>query len=557
MANDHLLGFSGSDWIELLLVAFFAVLFWRPWIENIIAKLASKTTLCMATLAIAPIALRLALLYRHPAPVPDVYDEFSHLLVADTLRHWRLANPPHPFSRFFETFFVLQQPTYSSIYPLGQGVSLVIGWAIFGHPWAGVLLSTAALCSLSYWMLRGWTTPGWALAGGILTIFEFGPLSAWMNSYWGGSFAAAGGCLVFGALPRLRTNPDRRNAVLLGFGFAINLLTRPYESVFLAVAVVSFLMVWRPKHRIRLAAIAVIAAVPALALVLLQNKHVTGEWTELPYTLSQYQYGVPAALTFQRDPVTHRQLTAQQELEYKSQIAFRGGKRETLTSFLLRLEYRVRYYRFFFLAPLYIALLFFLTSLKDRRFVWMAGTVLLFALGTNCFPAFQVHYLAPIVSLFILTSVVGLQQLGKLSSEAPRLLLALCAAHFIFWYTLHAFEPRSFTAEPLSYETWNSIHRPSSERRRIVADELARIPGRLLVFVTYWPNHVFQDEWVYNSADIDASRIVWARDLGKEENAKLRSYYPDRAVLRLEPDASPPRLTHYDDASDAQSTTAH
>jgi hypothetical protein len=71
------------------------------------------------------------------------------------------------------------------------------------------------------------------------------------------------------------------------------------------------------------------------------------------------------------------------------------------------------------------------------------------------------------------------------------------------------------------------------------------MPGKLLLFVRYWPQHIFQDEWVYNAADIDHSRIVWARDLGAAEDEKLRRYYPDRAAWLLEPDAAPPKLTPY------------
>jgi hypothetical protein len=47
------------------------------------------------------------------------------------------------------------------------------------------------------------------------------------------------------------------------------------------------------------------------------------------------------------------------------------------------------------------------------------------------------------------------------------------------------------------------------------------------------------------SADIDGSRLVWARDLGAEENEKLKAYYPDRTVLLLDPDFRPPRLRPY------------
>jgi hypothetical protein len=55
-----------------------------------------------------------------------------------------------------------------------------------------------------------------------------------------------------------------------------------------------------------------------------QNKQVTGSWTTLPYALSEYQYGVPAALTFQANAAPHRELTREQELDYKMQLSFRG-----------------------------------------------------------------------------------------------------------------------------------------------------------------------------------------------------------------------------------------
>ena len=123
------IGFGASDFLELLL-ALLLVLFalvWRPFLQPYAVRFAARTGWCMLLLAVLPVALRLLLLPHHPSPAPDVYDEFSHLLVADTLRHFRLANPPHPLSEFFETQFVLQQPTYSSIYPIGQGIALALG----------------------------------------------------------------------------------------------------------------------------------------------------------------------------------------------------------------------------------------------------------------------------------------------------------------------------------------------------------------------------------------------------------------------------------------------
>jgi hypothetical protein len=542
------IGFGASDFIEIAIASILvaSVIAWRPLIEPHGRRLSLRTRWCMLALAILPVGLRLLILASHPIPSPDIYDEFGHLFVADTLRHFRLANPAHALHQFFETFFILQEPTYSSIYPIGQGLMLAIGRAVSGYPWTGVLLSTAAFASLCYWMLRGWTTPAWALAGGVLAAIEFGPLSQWMNSYWGGTLAATAGCLVFGALPRLVEHRRTKDAFILGAGLAIHLITRPYESIFLIVSVLVFLIPFM-KRVIPIVPIILLAILPAIGIAFLQNKSVTGDWTMLPYQLSQYQYGVPASLTLQPNPVPHRQLTAEQQMEYKAQLSFREREKETLKSYLLRLEYRVRFYRFFFLAPLFVAIpAFCFASFRNWKYGWVLLTLLIFALGINFFPAFQTHYLGAVTSLFILMSVAGLQQIARWSPEAARLLFCLCLVHFAFWYTMHLNDQEDFALAMMRYETWDSINHRNPERRIYVNDQLAEIPGQLLVFVRYSQRHIFQDEWVYNEASIEAARIIWARDLGPQENEKLRAMHPGRRVLLLEPDVRPlPQLSPY------------
>lgn len=540
------MNWSAADWIELGLAALLMALAWisRPYLEPWAAKFATRTRWCMLALAVVPVALRLILLPHHPVPSPQVYDEFAHLLVADTLRHFRLANPVHPLHRFFETFFTLQEPSYSSIYPIGLGMLLATGRAIFGTPWAGVLIGTGAFCALCYWMLRAWTTPLWSLIGGVLAVIEFGPLNQWTNTYWGGSVAACAGCLVFGALPRLKESWQRRDAILLGVGLGLHLLTRPYESIFLLLSVVLFFAPWR---RLRLSSLGVAALVtlPAIALILLQNKQVTKSWTTLPYQLSQQQYGVPTSFTFQAPPTPHRELTPQQALEYRSQMSYRDRNGESLRSFLLRLEYRFRYYRFFFLPALYLALPLFFVALREYRFVWVALTLLIFALGANFYPFFYPHYIAAVTCLFVLASVTGLRQLCRLpiatSREAAWMILALCGAHFVLWYSLHLCNVTAM----YPYETWDQINFVTPERRDAVFDALADEPGRHLVIVRYSPRHIFQNEWVYNEADIDSERIVWARDLGADQDQELLRYYADRTAWLLDADARPPELETY------------
>src|SRR5262249_39568290 len=117
-------GFGATDFLEFEIAALLILLLLasarvKPYAQ----RLAASAPLSMLLLIVLPVALRLALLPQSPIPTPDGADDFAHILVGDTLRHFRLANPPHPMHRFFETVFVLQQPSYSSIFPIGQGLA--------------------------------------------------------------------------------------------------------------------------------------------------------------------------------------------------------------------------------------------------------------------------------------------------------------------------------------------------------------------------------------------------------------------------------------------------
>ncbi len=510
------IGYGAADFIEFAIAAILVVLvlIWR----HVIAAaswLSAKPRLAMAVLGILPIAMRLALLPHYPVPTPSGSDDFSYLLLADTLKHLRLANPLHPMHQFFEAVFVLQEPSYSSIFPLGQGLVLTLGWA-------GVLLTGGAFCALVFWMLREWVPPVWALLGGFLAVAEFGPLCSWMNDYWGGFLSACAGCLVFGSLPGLR----QRSGLLYGLGIAIQWLTRPFECVLLVAAV--------PRFR----RIVLIPVFLAVGLSAFHNHAVTGSWTTLPYVLSRYQYGVPASFTFQPNPTPHRPLTPEQQLDYDAQSAVHGAGTETWGRYWGRLESRAGFIRFFLLVPLFVAPFFLI---RQRRFAPVLLTLAVLALGTNFYPYFYPHYVAAAACLFLLLAVAGLARMRR---DLATPVVMLCAAHAIFWYTIHLAASENQRVALMRVENWDFINYGDPDGRLAINRKLDSLPGRKLVFVRYSPVHQFH-EWIQNKAGIDSSEVVWAADLGDEKNKLLLNYYPNRTAWLVEPDAHPPRLVRY------------
>lgn len=311
--------------------------------------------------------------------------------------------------------------------------------------------------------------------------------------------------------------------------------------------------IWAFQNLRRIMIFTMLPLLATVALTLLQNKAVTGQWTTLPYMLSRYQYGVPTTFTFQPNPIPHRQLTPEQELDYRAQRIIHGDHTDTLQTYCQRLLHRIRYYRFFFLPPLYLAIIAFLFTLPQRRSLWIAATLLLFALGTNFYPYFYPHYIAVLTSLFLLISIMGLQKVSQISvrkfpvgAAAAYVLAILCAAPFLFWWTLHLASSENLSPA-LDYEAWDYINYGDPEGRIAINRRLSRAPGKQLVFVHYSPRHRFR-EWIHNAADIDASRVVWARDLGPIENQKLLRYYPHRTAWLVQPDVDPPQLSPYNPA---------
>jgi len=109
---------------------------------------------------------------------------------------------------------------------------------------------------------------------------------------------------------------------------------------------------------------------------------------------------------------------------------------------------------------------------------------------------------------------------------------------------------------PQWYHDWESTGGGQGLGRTPVEAKLVQDPGRHLVIVRYRADRDSETASVANGSDLENSRIVWARDMGLEQNAELIRYYPSRKVWLLEPDDIPPQLSSYP-VKDLSSTRLH
>lgn len=550
--------------LAAVLAAFAWPQFGRSWfsrIERAFVPLARRRGLAVAAVGVSALLLRLAILPIFPVPLPFVPDDFSFLLAADTFAHGRLANPTPAMWTHFESIHITMQPTYMSMYFPAQGLVLAAGKLLFGAPWFGILITSAFMCAAICWMLQAWMPAGWALLGGAIAIVHLGLFSYWINTYHAaGCLGATGGALILGALPRILKKPRFSYTFALGAGVATLGITRPYECLLLCLPVSFILLRWltkgrnRPSARVlfRLAAAPLLLVISAAAWLGYYDYRAFGSPTTLPYTIDRATYAMAPYYIWQKArPEPAYRHPVMRDYYYKTELEI-YNRVHTVPGFLMNTFVKALAALLFFGGFAFLPLMFMLRRvLFDHRIRILVVCVTVLACGILIENFLVIHYLAPFTAAFY---AIGLQAMRHMRIWNPggravgaslvRLTVTVCLMMVGLRLYTGPFHLQIVEWPPSWNISWYGPDHFGTERAR-VETSLENLPGKQLAVVRYGSTHIPFNEWVYNAADIDGSKVVWARDMDDAKNLELIHYYNDRKVWLVQPDSQPPTISPY------------
>lgn len=480
-----------------------------------------------------------AMAWGHP-PTPFLHDEFSNLLVADTLRHGRLANPPPDIWQPFQSFHVLVQPSYASKYPLGPGTVLAIGWILTGTPAAGIWLAAALCAAAVTWAAAGCLPRRWALLAGLLLALHPDVHREWSLSFLNGYLTAAAGALTAGAVLRLRKKQPAVDCALLGIGISGLALTRPFEGLVLTLTAVLLLLFWWRRSSwtqqaissLRVGSIAVWPLAATFALIAAHNVATTGKLTQMAYQLHEAQYAVAPLSIFQAQKVPHMNRWSSdvpptfEKFHYGWSLdSYR--KRNHFAGWCGAVAERLYVVAHFW--GWIFGMVAAVGVMRERRAFWPLAGPIVIAIGVGTFvPWYFSHYFAPSLAWLVILTVAGLHAAIK-RFAADRQSIRLCIG------TLLAVQAILMTAQIAT-----AVARPYnwSDQRQWLVDDLVRRGGAHLILVRYRPGHNVHHEWVYNGADLESAPVLWAHSWRGDLDDRLLAHYRGRQVWLLELDES-------------------
>jgi hypothetical protein len=350
-------------------------------------------------------------------------------------------------------------------------------------------------------------------------------------------------------LARIMHHKRWRDAVILAIGLCILANTRPYEGLLLSSGVAIALLAWmfrknRPTPQLALTRLIlplVLSLTPFALWTGYYYYRVTGSPFRMTYELNRTTYAMGRYFIWQTPWPEKAYNNSTMKAYYERELS-EAQENRTFRGFINRTKTKIYYFcRDLVVVPLPFVLLALPCAARDRRMrvPWMI--LCIFAIGLAVETWFLPHYFAPAIALLYLVLLQCMRHLRwfewRGQSVGAAFVRAVCVVYIgtvvlrLALAAAHIHPEKEFQHGDMDRES--------------IVQSLNALPGKHLVLVRYAPEFDLDREWVYNRSDIDAAKIVWARDLGPAKNKELLDYYRARQFWSVEGDESPPKLQPY------------
>jgi hypothetical protein len=485
---------------------------------------------------------------------PTVHDEYAYLFQAKTFASWRLCYPAPQFPQFFDAFHILTEKVYASKYPPGHALCLVPG------VWLGVpmlmplLLSTGSLV-IFYYLVRQIQDETVALC--TVSLVAVSPFQLEIATTYQSHSTTLFFLLLFvyslvNSFPPKGLVRPLIAGLAIGLAFAARPLTAlaagaPFTLYYLFIAIKN-----AKKRRFQefKSLMVVGIAFSSIVVMMLEYNHVLmGSPFKFPWIEYTQRY-MPAdkpgfSLT---DELLPEGISPRKAAFYRSYVLWLkksydlGGAIKQFFGCRLRDSIRMAEYSIGFVFFLPLAFVVPMSTFEKL----MAGSIVSLFLAYFFYYGGLPRYHFEVLPFVVYFIVKGVLVLLKIIEENKMDLMRSFLVWHLWWGIgfLVAFKiPQDF------FFKRRFTHYHSSFKNLVSTAG----PDKKVVLVRYKPDHNFHLDLINNEPDMNASRNIFALDLG-EQNRKLIEYWRDRSFFLFEEKTwslerlsrSAPRVTHLD-----------
>jgi hypothetical protein len=268
-----------------------------------------------------------------------------------------------------------------------------------------------------------------------------------------------------------------------------------------------------------------------------------------PYTVNDHTYGNAPHFIWQAAAAPRHSNSPQLESVYAWERAYWANNRlDSIGHLTHHVSLVAIKFIYFFLWPEFllpfIGIVFLLRDIKIR---FCFSTFLICFLGMIAVVWSQPHYAAPLTAITFLLIIQSIRHIRQWRYRGRPVGMGLSRTIAIFGLAMTLVYIAEAAKNPLlsSFVAPSGVWaNPGNQQRAKVLKELEALSGKHLVIVRYSTGTVESDgEWVYNRADIDNAKVVWAREIPGLDTEPLLNYFSSYHKWLLEPGYSPPRLT--------------